>query len=122
MVFLHNLPMQKHQLDPQTLKAVDAFKSKVASSFPVEQAILFGSRARLSHHEQSDADIAVLLSGGQAPFVETKLALDDLAFDVLLDTGIRIQPLPIWRGEWDHPDRYPNPSLLHNIQREGVLL
>jgi antitoxin ChpS len=44
----------------------------------------------------------------------------DLAYDILLETGIRIQPLPIWEEEWAHPDAYSNPHLLHNIEREGI--
>jgi len=39
-----------------------------------------------------------------------------------LDSGIRIQPLPIWQEEWDHPENYSNPSLLRNIQNEGIVL
>ena len=46
----------------------------------------------------------------------------DLAYDVLLETGIRIQPLPIWEEEWEHPEAYSNPRLLHNIAREGMQL
>jgi len=46
----------------------------------------------------------------------------DEAFDVLLETGIRIQPLPIWEDEWANPEQYANPALLKNIAREGVRL
>ena len=46
----------------------------------------------------------------------------DLAYDVLLETGIRIQPLPIWEEEWEHPEAYSNPHLLPNIAREGIRL
>jgi hypothetical protein len=46
----------------------------------------------------------------------------DLAFDVLLDTGIRIEPLPVWEDEWAQPQSYRNPQLLRNIERDGVLL
>jgi hypothetical protein len=48
--------------------------------------------------------------------------LDDVAYDVLLDSGIRIQPLPIWEREWAHPEQYSNPRLLENIAREGLAL
>jgi len=51
-----------------------------------------------------------------------KLAMADLAYDVLLDTGIRIQPLPIWESDWEHPESYSNPALLRNIGRDGVRL
>ena len=66
--------------------------------------------------------MAVLLDGQPGKFVETKLAMDDIAYEVLLDTGIRIQPLPIWQTEWDNPEQYVNPELLQNIRREGISL
>ena len=69
-----------------------------------------------------DADVAVLLRGQPGEFVPTKLAMVDLACDVLLETGIRIQPLPIWEEEWAHPETYSNPRLLQIIEREGVRL
>ena len=85
-------------------------------------AMLFGSQARGSANAGSDTDIAVMLDGEPGDFVATKLALDDVAYDVLLDSGIRIQPLPIWEREWAHPDQYSNPRLLANIAREGMAL
>ncbi|MHB8253386.1 MAG: nucleotidyltransferase domain-containing protein [Acidiferrobacter sp.] len=94
----------------------------VASRYDVIGAILFGSRARKSHRPDSDADVAVLLHGQAGKFVATKLAMGDLAYDVLLHTGIRIQPLPIWEDEWSRPEAYSNPRLLINIEREGIRL
>ena len=52
----------------------------------------------------------------------TKLALADTAYDVLLETGVLIQPLPVWQTEWEHPDRSAYPKLLKNIARDGVPL
>jgi len=54
--------------------------------------------------------------------VATKLALGDVACDVLLDSGIRIQPLPIWEDEWADPERYSNPRVLENMAHEGLAL
>lgn len=102
--------------------ATRAFIEKVASQYDLAGAILFGSRARNTHRSDSDADVAVLLRGHPGKFVMTKLAMDDLAYDVLLEMGIRIQPLPIWEEEWNHPETYSNPRLLHNIEREGIWL
>lgn len=45
-----------------------------------------------------------------------------MAYDVLLDTGIRIQPLPILEDQWAQPEQYSNPRLLENIAREGIPL
>ncbi len=109
-------------LDPETRYAVSNFLLKVAENYDMAGAILFGSRARKSHQSDSDADVAVLLRGRRGRFVATKLAMADLAYDVLLETGIRIQPLPIWEGEWEEPGSYSNPRLLKNIAREGIRL
>jgi predicted nucleotidyltransferase len=104
------------------LSAARDFAQRVAAAWPVRGTLLFGSQARGSAHVGSDTDVAVLLNGEPGDFVATKLALDDVAYDVLLESGIRIQPLPIWEPEWAHPERYSNPRLLHNIAREGVAL
>jgi predicted nucleotidyltransferase len=109
-------------IDQDTERAARAFISKVAGQYDYAGAILFGSRARHTNRTDSDADIAVLLHGSTGRFVDVKLAMDDLAYDVLLDTGIRIQPLPIWEDEWEHPEAYSNPLLLKNIEREGIRL
>jgi predicted nucleotidyltransferase len=93
---------------------------QVVSRYPARHAILFGSRARGTAHDESDADVAVLLKGVKGHFIKTKMALDDIAYEVLLNTGIRIQPLPVWEEEWAHPELYSNPALLHNIASEGI--
>lgn len=107
-------------IDFETHEAIRAFIERIARQYEMDGAILFGSRARHSHHPDSDADVAVLLHGHSGKFLVTKLAMADVAYEVLLETGIRIQPLPIWRDEWEHPEGYSNPRLLHNIEREGI--
>jgi uncharacterized protein len=109
-------------IDPNTVRAVRAFLAKVSDQYTFLGAILFGSRARRNHRPDSDADVAVLLRGQRGQFLDTKLALADLAYDVLLETGVLIQPLPVWEDEWEHPENYSNPALLHSIDREGVKL
>ena len=110
------------ELAPPTLQAVRLFLGRVSARYAVSGAYLFGSRARGDFHADSDADVAVLLSGARVDFLDTKLDLSDVAYDVLLETGIRIQPLPIWDAEWTHPESYSNPRLLTNISREGIRL
>lgn len=84
--------------------------------------ILFGGRARGEFHTHGDADLAVLLSGPPGEFLAVKLAMADIAYDVLLETRIRIQPFPIWEEQWEHPQTYSHPRLLENITREGIRL
>jgi antitoxin ChpS len=46
--------------------------------------------ARHTEHAESDADVAVVLNGETGKFIDTKFAMDELAYEVLLDTGVRI--------------------------------
>ncbi len=111
----------KH-IDRETEEAVRQFLALTGSRYDIAGAIVYGSRARGTHRPDSDADVAVLLRGEHQRFLTVKLDMADIAFDVLLDTGILISPLPIWLDEWEHPEHYCNPALLRNIEREGVRL
>lgn len=112
--------MQPMTIDRDTARAMQAFLELLAGRYDVVGAILFGSRARQTHRPESDADVAIILRGEHQRFLPTKLAMSDMAFDVLLETGINISPLPVWLDEWEHPETYANPRLLQNIEREGV--
>jgi predicted nucleotidyltransferase len=113
---------QSERIDHDTEEAVRRFLALIAASYDMAGAIVYGSRARGTHRPDSDADVAVLLKGEHQRVLPTTLAMADLAYDVLLETGINISPLPVWLDEWEHPENYSNPALLHNIAREGVRL
>ena len=66
--------------------------------------------------------MAVILAGTPGDFVDTKLDMAGLAFDVLVETGVLIQALPVWECEWANPAGYSNPVLRQNIAREGIVL
>jgi predicted nucleotidyltransferase len=114
--------MHTNTIDPQTRQAVASFAQRVTTRYPVSRLLLFGSRARQNHRADSDADVAVLLRGKTGNTLDTKLEMADIAYDILLETGIRIQALPIWETQWAHPETYSNPYLLRNIAREGIVL
>lgn len=86
------------------------------------RAILFGSHARGTAQADSDVDIAIIVTDMPDGLIDTTLAMTDLAFDVLLETGIDIQPVPVTQDHWDHPERHSNPWLVEAIRREGVAL
>ncbi len=114
--------MQTAGLDLDTERAARVFMQKIASRYDVAGAILYGSRARRSHRADSDADIAVLLHGPRGKRVDAALDMAGVAFDVLLETGVLVEALPLWEDEWEHPERFNNPELIENIRREGVRL
>ncbi len=109
-------------LDQETAEAVRRFLDLVASRYDTAGAVVYGSRARGNHRPDSDADVAIILRGEHQRFLTTKLVMTDLAFDVMLETGILISPLPVWLDEWENPEHYANPALLRNIERDGIRL
>ena len=114
--------MNAASIDQDTARAARAFLARIDSRYDVSQAILFGSRARRTHHADSDADIAVIIRG--TPGCRSKAAMDMAgeAFHVLLDTGVLVEALPLWEEELAHPDRFGNPSLIQSIRQEGIRL
>jgi predicted nucleotidyltransferase len=109
-------------IDSETASAARVFTDALAGRFDVFEARLFGSRARGTHTSESDVDVAVVLRGSRGDFLATKLAMADIAFDAMLETGLLVEPLPIWSDEWARPEIHRNPRLLENIAREGVRL
>lgn len=109
-------------IDQDTEEAVRRFLTLIANRYDIAEAIIYGSRVRGTHRPDSDADVAVILRGEHQRFLTAKLEMADIAFDVMLETDIRISPLPIWLDEWEHPENYSNPALLRNINLEGVRL
>ena len=106
--------------DARASTATREFLRRVSARYSMKSAILFGSRARGTHRPDSDVDLGIVLHGTREKFMETSLDMADIAFDVLLETSVYIQPLPIWEDEWTHPEKHSNPHLLENIRREGI--
>jgi len=99
-----------------------AFLEKLRGTYDVAQVIMFGSRARGDHRPDSDLDLAIILSGGAGDFLGVKLDMAGIAFDVLLETGVLVQALPLWNGDLAHPEQFPNPALIEQITRDGIRL
>jgi uncharacterized protein len=88
-------------------------------------ARLYGSRARGDHKKYSDVDLAVFLRGARKERGDTwdaTMELGSIAFDTLDDTDLYVSALPVWEADWERPELHPNPRLLENIRREGIVL
>ncbi len=48
-------------------------------------------------------------------------SLAELAYDIFLERGVLIQPVPI-SVHWLNPERFPRPGFLRNIARDGSVL
>lgn len=109
-------------IDLQTERATRAFLAKIGGMYEVSAAFLFGSRARGDFRADSDADVAILIQGPHPGRMDAALQMADVAFDVMMETGVLIEAIPLWDDEWAHPERFANPALIENIRREGVRL
>jgi predicted nucleotidyltransferase len=81
-----------------------------------------GSRARGDHRSDSDLDLAVVLNRRRGDFIDAKLDMAGIAFDVLMETGILAQPFPMRDDDLAHPERFTNPALIRNITKDGIRL
>ena len=108
-------------IDEETEKALRAFLARLPNDIRVERALLYGSRARGDYRADSDADLALVLSERGDDW-QLLWDLGGLAFDVFLETGILIQPVPISSADWAHPESFTRPSFLRNVAREGISL
>lgn len=110
-------------VEPDIQRTATLFLERLKGRYELTGAFIYGSRARGDHHPDSDLDLAVILRAARAApgeRVQVKLELADIAFDILLETGMLISALPVWQDEWKEPQRGANPRLLENIQREGA--
>ncbi len=108
--------------DDVTERGVRAFLRRIGGQYPVREVFLFGSRARGTHQVDSDADLAIVLEGDSADRSRVSGEMAEIAFDILMETGLLVQAVPLWESEWQEPERFPNPHLIASIRRDGVRL
>jgi uncharacterized protein len=110
--------------DDEAGRALDAFVAAVRAHYGkrVKDIVLFGSRARGDYKPDSDADVAVILVDGDWSIWREKVDLADLAYEPLLESGLRIQPWPIAVSEWERPQAHRNHRFVEAIKRDAVPL
>lgn len=107
---------------PEVERAIAMFLNAIRKDYAVDEVRLYGSRARGDFRPDSDVDLAVVLRGKHGNIWDAAVAMSDITFDVLIETGVAVSALPLWRDDLEHPERAKNPSLIRNIQREGIRL
>ena len=107
-------------LDPDTESTVRVFLARLPADLRLKYAILYGSRARGEGRPHSDADLALILADGESDW-QLVGSLAELAYEVFLEHGILVQPVPISLKHWLNPERFPRPGFLRNVARDGIV-
>jgi predicted nucleotidyltransferase len=109
-------------LDSETERVARSFLAEVKRQYDVVGAYVFGSRARGDAMPESDTDVAIFLRGKPGHRLNEAEIMADIAYGLMLESGIRVEALPLWESEWEHPETFNNLDLIENIRREGVRL
>ncbi|KQQ23780.1 nucleotidyltransferase [Methylobacterium sp. Leaf123] len=117
---MRTISTARTSVDRKILDVAKVFLERLDGRYPVRGGILFGSRARASHEADSDADLAVVLAGTSGDRRSASRDMAGIAFDVLMETGVLVDPLPLWEDELDRRVAFSNPALLDAIWRDGV--
>jgi len=116
----HRYPL-KH-MDADTEHAARVFMQRIEGKYLAIEGLVYGSRARGDHKPDSDTDLAVILKGERGDRYKVSGDMAGIAFDVMMETGVLVSPLPLWEEEFQQPERFSNPALIANIKREGLRL
>jgi len=102
-------------------RALEDYVAAVRSHYGARlvDILIFGSRARGDARPDSDADVAVILEDGDWRFWTEKMLLAGLAYDVLLEHDLYIQPWPIPRSGWDSPATHPKQRFIETIRKDA---
>lgn len=108
-------------IDPVTRDALALFKKILIAKYGehLKSLYLFGSRARGDHRPDSDADVAIFLDQVTDPIGE-QFDLIDQGYDILLNTGVNIQPWVFAQASLTDPLHHRAPHLIRTVRREGV--
>jgi predicted nucleotidyltransferase len=109
-------------LDQVSLAAPDLAAIKAATDllkerFPVEQVVLFGSKARGTADRESDIDLLVLTSRELS--WQERAALIDSLYPIQLEHDVLLSPLVVSRSEWERGILSVLP-LHREVERDGV--
>ncbi len=101
--------------------ALDAYVAAVRARYGrrLVDILVFGSRARGDAHDESDVDLAVILREGNWTFFLEKMALTDLAYQALLDTGLSIESWPVDERQWQTNDPGDLPFFIDAARRDA---
>lgn len=114
-------------VDESTREAVDAYLSVAVDALqsmdvpPLVAVLLYGSRARGDHPDESDADFALVLQGYEFGRALSILRdLDRATHEIEAKYGFMVSPAIIWSETLDSPELASNPAFYQNFLAAGI--
>ncbi len=104
-------------LKPNDRRAIEVAVRVLLSQFPVEQVILYGSKATGTDDAESDIDLLVLTTRNLN--WRERNSITDALFDVQLELGVVISPLVVSSHEWSQ-GCYAVLPIHDEIERYGI--
>ncbi len=111
--------LEKNRLEEREELALEEAARTIKSKFPVEEIILFGSKARGDHDAFSDIDL--LLVTTRSLHWKDEKAIVEILFDVGMAYDVIFTPLFVSREEWKGGAfaRFP---IYAEILRDGAVI
>ena len=91
-------PIEETHLMKNEREAINAAVEKLTAEFPVEETVLFGSKARGDHDAHSDIDL-LLITSRPLHWKEEK-AIVEVLFDIGMEHDVIFSPLFASSEEW----------------------
>ena len=99
----------------EAIKIAEKYLDLISSKYYIEQALLFGSFAKGTNHEDSDIDIAIVLSNVSDIF-DTQVELMILRRKI----DLRIEPHPFENSDFNSSNPVVYEILKHGIRLRNI--
>lgn len=120
-------PRTVEDVDLYTREAVDAYVAallealQVVDAPPLEALLLYGSRARGDHTDESDADFAIVLKGRDVGRSRQILwNLGEQTYFAEADYDFLVSPRVFWSEVLSSPASSSNPRFYRNLLSDGI--
>jgi uncharacterized protein len=96
----------------EAIRIADVYIDSISTKYNILQAILFGSFAKGTHHDDSDIDLALVINN-VSDIIDTQIDLMKLRRNI----DLRIEPHPFMISDFNNS----NP-VVHEILKYGIVL
>ena len=109
-------------MTPVERQALNGFVAAARAHYGarLHDILVFGSRARGDNDDDSDIDLAIIFEDSNWDYWSRKFELLDMGWEAYIEANLDIEPWPVTKIAWDHPDSHRNPRFIRAIQKDAV--